>query len=138
MNLWVSLYILSIFLAKLILQFISIMERGEHFEIKGFRRLGFWWFVTVLWPIAVFIVAPYVAIRENLEHRLRSEADEIKYKVKLGSNKFDRSDIVAVPERELKILLKAYRKELIQLEKAQVEMIRDELMHRTAENQLLK
>ena len=123
---WLVAYLTSLILIPWVIAFL---------EMKEFLLVTRFW---LLWPLSLAIWLPYITIRDYFNDILKSQAIDIKSNAKIGNDKFDRSDIVVIPEKDLKILLKAYRKKLIELEKNQVEIIRDELMHRTAENQLLR
>lgn len=134
---WIIAYLVSLVLIPIVIISVSIKE-DESFKIpngKIWRRALAGW---LFWPIFIAIVCPYIGIKEHINGKLKEAANEVKYRTKLSDNKFDRSDIVVIAEQDLKLLLRAYRKKLIELSNPQVEIIRDELMHRTAENQLLR
>jgi len=134
---WIIAYLASLVLIPIVVISFAINE-DSNIRIKNgtmWRRVLIAW---LLWPGFLLVACPYLEIKKHLEEKLREAAMEVKYRIKLDGNKHDRSDIVIIAEKDLKLLLKAFRKKLVELDKNQVEIIRDELMHRTAENQLLR
>jgi hypothetical protein len=91
----------------------------------------------LLWPILV----PY-DIATNLKKtrlgNLKSRGNSIVRRHRIGENTQDLSNMAVIPESELKLVLKAFRKKAISLSHTQVNMIRDELINRVTERTLLK
>lgn len=89
------------------------------------------------WPLIIPAI-PIVATAMHLENKLRGRAYKVINENKLTDNKTDRSPYVTVSEKDLKTVLKAFRKKLIELKAGQVEIIREELVNRNMERNLLK
>lgn len=92
---------------------------------------------TLFWPIAL----PGISITVWYERRGIRVKDRAKSIVSMRNMErmslHDRSAMIDIPEKELKFLLKYYRKNMIELNKGLAELVRDELMNRTAEKELL-
>ena len=92
----------------------------------------------LLWPVVISILV-FDAIKDARKNYYVNTSTEILRKHNIDATSLhDRSNILTIPEGELKFLLKNYRKNRIRLDKKAVQLIRDELMHRTAERDLLK
>lgn len=129
----ITWYLVSVILSGCLIAIGSVAEDSKEDLLRMFSCIC----LILIWPISLIIWA-YALFKEYLDQNFKDNALRIRNCSKLCDDKFDRSDIVVIPEKDLKILLKAYRKGFISLSNAQVEIIRDELMHRTAENHLLR
>jgi hypothetical protein len=132
---WIAAYLLSIIACAVVVGLIQV----EHSNVRLENPSDIWGtllFVSI-WPL-ILIAIPFLFFFVGREDRLRQNASNILHKCNLGRDRNNREFVIAIPEDELKILLKASRKDLIKLEPAQIEIIRDELMHRMTERTLLK
>jgi hypothetical protein len=136
MSMLIALYPVSIIAVAMITGHLAIADEGE-IKIKNVKDLWIILGVSSIWPL-VLLTIPVIMMCENYERKLGSRARALLHDNKIGKDKNDRSFVVAISEVDLKILLKAHRKELIKLESNQIEIIRDELMHRMTERTLLK
>jgi hypothetical protein len=92
---------------------------------------------TLFWPIAL----PAISIMTWYDRRAGRVKDRAKSIIGMRNMErmslHDRSAMIEIPEHELKFLLKYYRKGMIELNKGLAELVRDELMNRNAEKELL-
>jgi hypothetical protein len=120
-----------------------MMLWSERRDFKEFRinKAGEFFGVAVwclLWPISITVVL-WAKASESYRDYIVHKGSNIMSKYDMSKiNVNDRSGMLTIPEGDLKFLLRHYRKGTLKLEKYVVELIRDELMHRTAERDLLK
>jgi len=83
-------------------------------------------------------VVTYVTFRDLLQTRHEEKYNNIMYSNRIEQiSEHDRSAMIDIPEADLKFLLKHYRKSRKGLSKKAAELVRDELMNRNAERNLL-
>jgi hypothetical protein len=132
---WIIAYLCSVIVVAIVAGLIEISDSG-HIQIspKDFK-------IIVLgllgWPLVASAV-PVFLVYDFFRNRLREKANSIVNRNNITSDIHDRSAIILVAEADLKVLMKAVRAKLIELQPHQVEIIRDELQHRVVERSLLK
>ena len=131
----ITIYLMTIPFVGLVIGLMAVEQEKIVLEDKADVILSIG--MMTLWPI-VLLSIPVALLWESVEKRLRDKAHRVINSYNIGSDKNDRSWVVQVPEKDLKILLKAHRKEIIKLVPNQIEIIRDELMNRLTEKALLK
>jgi hypothetical protein len=104
---------------------------------NGEDVMGFFLFM-LLWPLTVPTsgIMHYLKIRKT--HILEKGKNIIDRRNMERISVHDRSSLIEIPEQELKFLLKWHREGYLSYSKQILEMVRDELMHRSAERDLLK
>jgi hypothetical protein len=94
-------------------------------------------FFCLFWPLAI-LLSIYARLAKSYRESMRSSAENVIHTYIKKANRDDRASIIAAPEHCLKLVLRAYRKKYIKLETMHAEMIREELLHRNMERNLLK
>lgn len=94
-------------------------------------------FFVALWPITIPYTAIYFFFR-MYKKDVMDRASRLLNDYSIGKGGFDRSEMIEIPEGELKNLLRAFRKKWIKLNNHQVDIIRNELLNRNMERNLLK
>jgi hypothetical protein len=137
---WVIAYLVSIILAATFYGLIVTNRSHESRTIKlshaeeVIQALGF----CLIWPISMTIRS-IITVRADYKKECIERAENLISKYSFNSNsKHDRSFILNVPEPDLKFMLKTHRKKLFKLEATVVDMIREELLNRNMERNLLK
>ncbi len=94
--------------------------------------------VVFFWPIS-FALQGWDQVSQARAKLIREQAMSVIDEWDINKkHKFERSDTIRIPESDLKILIKAYRLKLITLDTSYVEIIREELLSRNMERNLLK
>jgi hypothetical protein len=111
---------------------------GKDLDINDGAQALFTGLSMFIWPISI-TVCTILAIRKSRNDRIIGHCNYIKSKHNMERiSPHDRSGMIDVPDKELKFLLDGHRRGYISLGKPMLEMVRDELMHRDTEKQLLK
>lgn len=135
---WLVAYLVSILVVPTIVAAIMVNDGPTSFDMNNSGDVFSSWAICVFWPISfvVLLIVGFMEARKNYYTKHSTETMR-KYNIDAISTQ-DRSGILVVPEAELKFLLKACRKNHIKLTPKTIEIVRDELMHRNAEKNLLK
>jgi hypothetical protein len=132
-----TIYLGTVVVAPFIFGLATINETTRtEVHIRDHEDLISFLAFCLFWPIGIAAIT-YQASRDALKESLKHGATETLEQI--GRN--DRSgscNIVNIAEADLKVVLKAHRKKFINLSNAQVDMIRNELLNRNMERDLLK
>ena len=136
--LWFTAYLVSVILVPAFFGMFYCNESDNEVKIRGFDSiitlLGF----CLLWPITIgFLLFDITKTKYHLYFINRCEEIVRKYAINHISP-HDRTNMIVIPENDLKFLLKCYRNKRYELDRRIVGMVRDELMHRQAERSLFK
>jgi hypothetical protein len=95
--------------------------------------------VCLLWPITA-VVFSWVKARKLYKASKSQHIEDVHNVMKnfRGYGQHDRSALIAADESELKLLIKAYRKNQVAVDPWLIEALREELMRRNMERTLLK
>lgn len=135
---WIIAYLASVIVVANIIALVITGRRGDNDKVVIYRDMDILFanIHCLFWPI----VLPYIGVTNFIQARKKHVTETAKSI--LGNypfgNRDDQSFILNVPEWKLKYLLKAYRKKLVEIPTPHVEMIRQELMSRNMERNLLK
>ncbi len=137
---WFIAYLLSVILIPTISAMVFTTGRDSKSEIilreppDVLGAVGW----CLAWPICLPI-GIFNGVKKARTEKLTTEANRVMRDYYINEmNVQDRTRLLAVPEHKLKHLFKAYRSKLIALNAAQAEMIREELLNRNMERNLLK
>lgn len=121
--------------------FAGVMSTGrpdDRFEIGQPEDAIAMCIFMLCWIIAVPTIGTLIYMRSRKD-RIQDKCSNIVSKYNLEKmSPHDRSAMIEIPENELKYILKWHRKKVNSLNKTTLEMVRDELMHRNAERELLR
>ena len=135
---WFIAYLISVIVVSNLITVVIHGRRGDNDKVH--INNGEQLFLVNLFCLFWFITLPIYGFR--CAARARREAITEKAKSILRSYSFtsthDRSFILEVPEWQLKYIFRAYRNKLVELNAPTIEMIREELMSRNMERNLLK
>jgi hypothetical protein len=113
-----------------------MLDHDSKIVLNGGESCLFLIIICFGWPLFF----PFDAYEKGTKaHRkyVVDKAERIVSKNGIGHDRFDRSNMVAIPEKDLKFALRAYRRKYIELSPSTAEIIREELMHRMTERSLL-
>jgi hypothetical protein len=129
-------YLSSVILCIFVMGLIA--TQNDRINIENQRDVFCMTAFFLFWPLVVLAI-PVMALYDHYEGKLEREASQIisKYNVKTIDEN-DRAGVVGIPESELKLLLKAVRKDCVQLSPEQIKVVREELQNRVVEKSLLR
>jgi hypothetical protein len=95
-------------------------------------------FFCLVWPLSITITTFNSCMKSYKQHcKDEGERTLSRYNISYMRNG-DKGAITLIPEGDLKALLRAHRKRHIELGAIQIEIIREELLQRNMERNLLK
>jgi hypothetical protein len=134
---WVIAYLVSMFVVPGAYALIFLDMRGDN-EIKLryttdlFELMG----VVLFWPISLTYLT-YNYLHKKHKEAVAEKAGGIIARY-IHNDRNDRTALVNITESDLKLVLKAHRKKYLTLSNNQTELVRDELLNRNMERNLLK
>ena len=133
---WIIAYLASIIVVPTIIGLLTVDSRNKIILEEGPECLAFA-ALLVIWPIT-FSVKLIMLARQAYKDAVESNASEMIGKHHIRKDRpIDREYIVGVPESDLRYLLKISRKKIWDIGNANVMVIREELMNRNAEKELM-
>jgi hypothetical protein len=137
---WFIAYLCCAFIIPTIIgELLVANEEAGELDFKNTGDVMCCAMACLLWP-ATLIGVSYTYGSKFYKKRKRAHKEHLANLVEsLRSNRsVDRSELVSSDESKLKTILKAYRKEQVLIDTVIVEAIRDELLRRNMERNLLK
>ena len=136
---WFVLYAISIVIVPVVFAaaWCNRSEDSHCFTIEGGEAAVGLALFCLFWPIFISVTLGRHCAVKNKEAR-RERKMEIMRRWRLDGIIHDRSEVINTPEADLKFLLKNYRRGRIELDRKTAEIIRDELLNRNMERNLLK
>jgi hypothetical protein len=138
---WITYYLISSFVAPAL--YVAIItdpsDSKTHVKIDE-RGDGFaYMLLCLVWPIA-FLILGWDKIDRGRKALIRDAAQEIvsEHDLEDGHIYKGLNVFVSFAEKDLKTLIKAYRLGVLDLEVNRIEAIREELLRRNMERNLLK
>lgn len=135
---WLIVYLISIIVVPLIYGGLTLNYNDNKIVLSNGESCFGLAVVMVLWPLFIphdAITRSMKAYRNHVKEKLEKLCSQHATFDKDG---FDRERMVTAPEADIKYMLWAYRKKYFKLEAKAVEILRDELLHRNMERNLLK
>jgi len=131
------LYLISVIMLPTIYAACIVNGKEDKVVLDNSEIVWITWAFCVFW----FLTIP-MDLHTRFEKWHKKElTDKAENIVRTYIQKRDRdgnNTVITVSEKNLKIILKAYRKKYISLDSGTVEMVRNELLHRNMERNLLK
>jgi len=134
---WVVVYLISVILLATTIGLILTCEEKEHVEIDDPKKILKFAACCMGWPL-VIVSIPYFIVREYREHGKKKEANRLYKVLKMVTGDNARTEIISADEHTLKSLLKNARKGQMTLSDAQIEIVRNELLTRNMERNLIE
>jgi hypothetical protein len=135
---WFLAYLISVIVVPAVFAMFYCDHADNEVKINNVDSvlsiLGF----SIAWPITITMIVFDLSRTKYKTYFINKGRDLLRNYNLERISVHDRTDMISIPEEHLKFLLKNYRKKRITLDRKVVELIRDELMNRTAERSLFK
>jgi len=131
-----AIYFILMIVVNFIYGINTISQRSLHLEnqedIIGYT-IG-----LVLWPITYILIGSKAIYQANRQ-RIKDNAQRVINRHGISVRQpLTREQVVSIDESDLKYLMFAFRKSLVELDNSCVIIIREELMNRNAEKNLMQ
>lgn len=128
-----ALYFTSCLIAPMLF-FMFYCDRSDKIVLDSTSAAFRFFVILAFWPAAA-LISLCVHIFDRYKERAKQKIQDLKYKY--DYNGITREYAVGIPEKDLKMALTLYRKNTLSLKSEAIQIIREELMNRNAEKELM-
>jgi hypothetical protein len=132
-----AIYLGACLVAPFVFALFWVNGCDEKIEMNNGERVFEAFIFCLFWPLSITMIT-LERVQVSRKRKITDDAKSIISRHNMERiSQHDRSGMILIPENDLKFLLKYHRKDYFDLNKQLLEMVRDELMNREAERNLL-